>query len=176
MSKADDARLFGARVLNRLMVGGCVCGMRFFTPQMLIDGPADPGGECFVNLTSEWIVVEGRPATFPKGIPETSQEDEEAAILGLRGLEVASVEISTPWPHLMIFFTDGRPESFGHKRYMACRRLPRRGRCRLGAGRSRKQSAAGLTDCPILTPAPGSRKPASPRRSRPSARSAARRR
>lgn len=106
MVEAD--RKLAESVLNRLMVGSSVNGLRFFTPQILLDGPKDIPQEAYVNLTSEWEVFDSKPEAFPAKFPEISQEQEEVEVHKLRGEEVESIEILSPWPHLVMSFKSGK--------------------------------------------------------------------
>ncbi|WP_444917927.1 hypothetical protein [Microbulbifer sp. JMSA003] len=74
-------------------------GLRFFTPQLLLDGPRDIRQYGYINLTSEWEVFESVPSQYPDSFKELSQEEEELEIHKLRGQKVEKVEILSPWSH-----------------------------------------------------------------------------
>jgi len=100
-------RKFAEDVLNRLFKDSSVNGLRFFTPQLLLDGPKDIRQEGYINLTSEWEVFEILPSKFPDTFMELSQEEEELKIHKLRGQEVERIEVLSPWPHLVVHFKNG---------------------------------------------------------------------
>jgi len=106
MEEAD--RKLAESVLNRLMKGSSVTGLRFFTPQLLLDGPKDINQEGIINLTSEWLVFDSTPYEFPTEFEEITQEEEELKIHALRGEEVDKIQILTPWPHLVVYFKSGK--------------------------------------------------------------------
>jgi methionyl-tRNA formyltransferase len=106
MEEAD--RKFAELVLNRLFKDSSVNGLRFFTPQLLLDGPKDIRQDGYINLTSEWEVFESVPAKYPESFKEISQEQEELEIHKLRGEEVEKVEVLSPWPHLVVHFKSGK--------------------------------------------------------------------
>ncbi|GAA5445335.1 hypothetical protein Misp06_03537 [Microbulbifer sp. NBRC 101763] len=95
-------------VLNRLFCGSAVNGLRFFTPQILLDGPAKISQEGYINLTSEWVVFDSLPKEYPGSFEELTQEEEELAIHKLRGEKVEKIEILSPWPHLVVHFKSGK--------------------------------------------------------------------
>lgn len=101
-------RQLAEAVLNRLFQNGSVNGLHFFTPQLLLTGPKDIRGEGYINLTSEWIVLDSVPEKYPEQLKESTQEEDELEIHKLRGEEVEKVEISSPWPHLIIHFKSGK--------------------------------------------------------------------
>jgi len=101
-------RKLAEAVLNRLFCGSSVNGLRFFTPQVLLDGPKDIRQEGFINLASEWVVLDSVPYEYPSSFEELTQEEEEFAIFELRGEEVDKVEILSPWPHLVVHFRSGK--------------------------------------------------------------------
>jgi hypothetical protein len=107
MTKEQD-RVLAESVLKRLMVGSYINGMRFFTPQILMEGPSDIGGESFINLTSDWAVFEKRPDDLPNSVSEISDEDQLSEIIKIRGEKIIGVEILKPWPHLVISFKSGK--------------------------------------------------------------------
>jgi hypothetical protein len=82
-SMNESDRSFAEAILNRIMKGGSINGMRFFTPQLLIDGPSDIRQEAFINLESSWVLFESLPETLPGKIEEMSREQEELEILKL---------------------------------------------------------------------------------------------
>ena len=100
-------RKLAEEVLNRLFVSSTVNGLRFFTPQLLVDGPNDIRQDGYVNLTSEWVVLESPCSESPNEFEELTQEQEEIAIHAMRGQEIESVKIFSPWPHLQITFKSG---------------------------------------------------------------------
>ena len=104
----EDDRKLAESVLNRLMRNSAVSGMRFFTPQLLLDGPKDINQEAYINLTSEWVVFDERPEHFPASLDAMSQQEEELKIHSLRGEEVKNIEILSPWPHLVVNFKSGK--------------------------------------------------------------------
>ena len=104
----NQDRKLAVSVLNRLMKNSSVTGMRFFTPQLLLDGPNDINQEAYINLTTDWQVFDHRPEHFPKEFEELSQEEEESKIHQLRGEEVDNIEIQSPWPHLIVTFKSGK--------------------------------------------------------------------
>jgi hypothetical protein len=104
----EKARKLAESVLNTLMKDSSVTGMRFFTSQLLLDGPKDMNQEAFINLTSEWEVFDKCPELFPEEFEERSQEEDERKIHQLRGEEVDSIEIQSPWPHLIVNFKSGK--------------------------------------------------------------------
>lgn len=104
----EEDRKLAESVLNRLMKNSSVTGMRFFTPQLLLDGPKDINQEAYINLTSEWEIFDEHPEQFPQTLEELPQEEEELKIHSLRGEEVESVEILSPWPHLVVNFKSGK--------------------------------------------------------------------
>ncbi|RYY77218.1 MAG: hypothetical protein EOO52_07000 [Gammaproteobacteria bacterium] len=106
MNESD--RSFAEAILNRIMKGGSINGMRFFTPQLLIDGPSDIRQEAFINLESSWVLFESLPETLPEKIEEMSREQEELEILKLKGEEIEKINILSPNPHLLINFKSGR--------------------------------------------------------------------
>jgi len=106
MNNSD--RKLAEAVLNRLFCGSTVTGLRFFTPQILLDGPKDIPQEGIINLTSEWGIFNSPLDEFPESFEQLTQEEEEIKIHNLRGEEVQKVEIASPWPHLMIFFKSGK--------------------------------------------------------------------
>ena len=111
----DEVREFAVAVLNRLMKDSSVTGMRFFTPQLLLDGPNDVNQEAFINLTSNWHVFDQHPGMFPDNLDEVAEEEAELQMHRLRGEEVEKVEIATPWPHLVVTFKSGKiPYLNGH--------------------------------------------------------------
>jgi hypothetical protein len=61
----EEDRKLAESVLNRLMKNSSVTGMRFFTPQLLLDGPKDINQEAYINLTSEWEIFDEHPEQFP---------------------------------------------------------------------------------------------------------------
>lgn len=101
-------RKLAEAVLNRLFCGSSVNGLRFFTPQVLLDGPKDIRQEGFINLASEWVVLDSVPDEYPSSFEELTQEEEEFAVCELRGEEVDKVEILSPWPHLVVHFRSGK--------------------------------------------------------------------
>ncbi len=104
----EEDRQLAVSVLNRLMKGSSVTGLRFFTPQLLLEGPKDINQEAFINLTSGWLVFDSWPSSFPEDIAELPTEEEEAKIHKLRGEEVESIDIQSPWPHLVVSFKSGK--------------------------------------------------------------------
>jgi len=104
----ESDRKLAESILNRLMIGSSVTGLRFFTPQLLLDGPSDIRQEAFINLTSGWEVFDSLPTQFPEVIEEMSLEEEEIKIHSLRGEEVKKIEILSPWPHLVTYFESGK--------------------------------------------------------------------
>ena len=90
------------------MQGSAVSGLRFFTPQLLLDGPKDIRQEAFINLSSEWDIYEKILPEFPATFKELTQEEEELEIHKLREEEVERIEILSPWPHLVVYFKSGR--------------------------------------------------------------------
>ena len=104
-------------ILNRLMQGSMVTGMRFYTPQLLLEGPQDIRQEAYINLASEWAVYASLPDPLPSEFEEQSQEEDEAKILSLRGEEVSRMEILSPWPHLVAHFKSGKVHAAYHWRY-----------------------------------------------------------
>lgn len=104
----ESDRQLAQSVLNRLIKGSAVSGLRFFTPQLLLDGPKDIRQEAYINLTSEWEVFDSMPENFPSAFEDLTQEEEEIKILSLRSEEVESIEIMSPWPHLVIRFKSGK--------------------------------------------------------------------
>lgn len=105
MNESD--RKLAEALLNRLMRGSMVTGMRFYTPQLLLEGPKDIRQEGFINLTSEWNIYDSFPKPIPTEFVELSQEEEEFKILSLRGEEVRKIEVLSPWPHLVVHFKSG---------------------------------------------------------------------
>jgi hypothetical protein len=101
-------RQFAESVLNRLFKESSVNGLRFFTPQLLLDGPRDILQDGYINLTSEWVVFESVPSHYPDNFKELSQEKEELEIYKLRGQQVEKIEILSPWPHLVVHFKSGK--------------------------------------------------------------------
>ena len=104
----EQDKILAESVLNRLMKNSSVTGLRFFTPQLLLDGPTDINQECYINLSSNWKIFESLPNAFPEELEELTQEEEELNIHSLRGEEVQKVKISYPWPHLIIHFKSGK--------------------------------------------------------------------
>lgn len=104
----DRDRQLAESVLNRLFRNSSVNGLRFFTPQILLDGPKDIRQEGYINLTSEWVVFDSLPTEFPEIFEELTQEEEEQAIHKLRGEEIAEIKILSPWRHLVIHFKSGK--------------------------------------------------------------------
>ena len=104
----EESKELSEAILRKLLVSSSVTGMRFFTPQVLFDGPTGIGGESYINLSSNWIVVPAGEIRTPKDLAERDQKEEELEILGLRGLVVVDVSIESPEPHLRIKFEDGR--------------------------------------------------------------------
>lgn len=104
----EDARKLAESVLRKLLMGSSVIGMRFFSPQITMDGPSDIGGDAFVSLGSEWVVFDKRPKKFPDSLPDITEEKEIAEIVKIRGEEIIDVEILKPWPHLVITFKSGK--------------------------------------------------------------------
>lgn len=96
-------------ILERLFVGAAVNGVRFGVLQLQFDSPTT-GGEPYLNLASRWQVFNERPPQFPElgppGSVETS-EHELARAVTLRHKQVSAVEVLSPWPHLIMTFTDG---------------------------------------------------------------------
>jgi hypothetical protein len=90
----EKARKLAESVLNTLMKDSSVTGMRFFTSQLLLDGPKDMNQEAFIR--------------FPEEFAERSQEEDERKSHQLRGEEVDSIEIQSPWPHLIVNFKSGK--------------------------------------------------------------------
>ncbi len=106
MSESD--RKFAENVLNRIMRGSSVSGLRFFTPQLLLEGPIDIKQEAFINLSSEWDFYDSVQSEFPTSFEQLTQEQEELKIHKLREDVVERIEILSPWPHLVIYFESGR--------------------------------------------------------------------
>jgi len=104
----EQDRILAESVLNRLFKESLVNGLRFFTPQLLLDGPKDIRQGGYINLTSEWEVFESVPPQYPDSFKELSQEEEELEIHKLRGQEVEEIEILSPWPHLVVHFKSGK--------------------------------------------------------------------
>ena len=90
------------------MVGSSAIGMRFFGPQIIMDGPSDIGGDVFVSFGSDWVVFDKRPGTFPDSRARMTDEEEIAEMVKIRGEEIVHVEILKPWPHLVINFKSGK--------------------------------------------------------------------
>lgn len=101
-------RQFAESVLNRLFRESTVTGLRFFTPQLLLDAPRDIRQDGYINLTSEWGLFDSPPSAYPDSFGELTQEEEELQIHRLRGEEVEKVEILSPWPHLVVHFKSGK--------------------------------------------------------------------
>ena len=106
MNESD--RQLAESVLNRLLKGSSVTGLRFFTPQLLFDAPKDINQEGIINLTSVWEIYDKLPENFPEEIEEISIEEEELKLHSLRGEEVKRIEILSPWPHLVVHFNSGK--------------------------------------------------------------------
>jgi len=104
----DLDRKLAESVLNRLFEGSSVNGLRFFTQQLLLDGPKDINQEGFINLSSEWEILDNEPIEFPEYFKELSEEDEEFEIHKLRGEEVEKIKILSPYPHLVVYFKSGK--------------------------------------------------------------------
>ena len=95
-------------VLNRLFKNSTVNGLRFFTPQLLVDGPKDILQDGYINLTSEWVLLDSSSSEYPERFEELTQEEEEMEIHSMRGQEIDNVKIHSPWPHLLISFKSGK--------------------------------------------------------------------
>ena len=96
------------RVLEHLLKGAEVSGLRFGTPQLLFDGVNRLPGEAYINLESHWLHFEQRPDQFPlqeSEPPEMPRDEELEALLRLRGRTIVNVEIMSP-PHLVLTFDD----------------------------------------------------------------------
>ncbi|TVP14335.1 hypothetical protein [Shewanella sp. KCT] len=104
----ESDRKFAEAVLNRLMKGSSVNGLRFFTPQLLLDGPDDIRQEAYINLSSEWDIFEEIPDELNLNFEELTQEQEEFKLHRLRGEEVDKIQILSPWPHLVVHFKSGK--------------------------------------------------------------------
>ena len=95
-------------ILRRLLVGSIVNGVRFGVLELLFDTQA-VSGEPSLLLASAWTVYPERPDAFPENesdIDEGTSDDELALAVSLRHKEVLSVEVFSPWPHLVLTFTD----------------------------------------------------------------------
>jgi hypothetical protein len=106
MNEAD--KILAEAVLNRLMKNSSVTGLRFFTPQLLLDGPKHIKQECFIKLSSNWKIFESFPNEFPEELDDITPQKEELNIHSLRGEEVEKVRILYPWPYLLIHFKSGK--------------------------------------------------------------------
>jgi len=104
----ESDRKFAEAVLNRLMKGSSVNGLRFFTPQLLLDGPDDIRQEAYINLSSEWDIFDEIPDEHNLNFEELTQEQEEFKLHRLRGEEVDRIQILSPWPHLVVHFKSGK--------------------------------------------------------------------
>lgn len=96
-------------VLRRLFVGSVVNGVRFGVLQLMFDNQATVE-EPYLNLASRWQVFAERPHHFPDlsaEAPDESSEHELARAVSLRHKEVSAAEVASPWPHLIMTFTDG---------------------------------------------------------------------
>jgi hypothetical protein len=104
----EPDRRLAEDVLNRLFKNSTVNGLRFFTPQLLVDGPRDIRQDGYVNLTSEWVLMDSWSSDYPEQFEELTQEQEEKEIHAMRGQEIEKVKILSPWPHLLLFFKSGK--------------------------------------------------------------------
>jgi len=104
----EESKELSEAVLRRLLVGASVSGMRFFTPQVLFDGPSGIGGESYINLTSNWTVIPSGATGFTRDLREVDQKEEETVIHTLRGAKVVDVVVESPEPNLRVIFEDGR--------------------------------------------------------------------
>ncbi len=104
----ESDRKFAESVMNRLMKGSSVNGLRFFTPQLLLDGPKDIAQEAYINLSSEWDIFDSLPEKFPVECEDLTQEQEEIKLHQLRGEEVKEIKILSPHPHLVVHFESGK--------------------------------------------------------------------
>lgn len=96
-------------ILRRLFVGAAVNGIRFGVLQLLFDNPSTVG-EPYLNLASRWQVFAERPLQLPEldgAAPEETPEHELTRVVMLRHKQVSAVEVLSPWPHLIMTFTDG---------------------------------------------------------------------
>ena len=95
-------------VLNRLFKDSSVAGLRFFIPQLLLEGPKDICQDGYINLTSDWDLFSSMPGEFPEHFKELTLEEQEIKLHKLRGEQVEKVEILSPWPHLVVHFKSGK--------------------------------------------------------------------
>lgn len=96
-------------ILRRLFVGASVNGLRFGVLQLMFDNQSTIG-EPYLNLASSWQVFNERPPQFSELGPEVIEEDSEHELtlaVALRHKQVSAVEVLSPWPHLVMTFTDG---------------------------------------------------------------------
>lgn len=97
-------------MLGDALIGASISGVRFGALQLLFESGRPSVGEPYVNLSSAWTVYPSRPAQFPEDesdIADVSADDELQLVVSLRHKVVASVEVLTPWPHLVLTFADG---------------------------------------------------------------------
>lgn len=84
-------------------------GVRFGVLQLLFDSQSTVG-EPYLNLASNWQVFTERPPQFPEFSVEAIEENAEREVtcaVMLRHKQVSAVEVLSPWPHLIMTFTDG---------------------------------------------------------------------
>ena len=107
MADVSDKKL-AEFILQQLLVGAAVNGLRFGVLQLLFD-TQEVNGEPYITLASAWVLYPARPETFPENetdAEEFSMEEEILFAVSLRHKVVSSVEILEPWPHLVLTFTD----------------------------------------------------------------------
>lgn len=105
--KPSHSPIEPSAILSRLLLGAVVNGVRFGVLQILFDR-ASAIGEPYLNLASRWQLFGEKPREFPDLSAPADEPSEQELIraIELRHKEVAAVEVLSPWPHLVITFTD----------------------------------------------------------------------
>jgi hypothetical protein len=110
MNSAPSSRTVDPEaILRGLFVGASVNGLRFGVLQLIFEPVLTVQGEPYLNLSSNWRTYARRPNQFTE-IDELTGEDPEQETqraIALRHKQVANVEVLSPWPHLVMTFTDG---------------------------------------------------------------------
>jgi hypothetical protein len=92
--------------LGRIFIGATVTGMHFGVPKLEFESAEVPG-EPYVQLFSDWTLHPSRPDSFADEADPGDAQDDLLKAVALRHKVVESVEVLSPWPHLLLTFGDG---------------------------------------------------------------------